>query len=152
MSFRPSVIRLAKEVQHRSPAIRFPDRKQAHHEDSHQVAPHPCAPQSVIDNFPRFQQAQANPAAAAAANSSSYGGPVDGSDAGGRDGSSAASSSGSTSSSSSGAVEEWQMPAWLKRNRYAPTEAEIEAVQSGGATEATEVTRATKLTWYTEQI
>lgn len=66
------------------------------------------------------------------------------------------------------------MPEYLKRRKYAPTESEIEAIQvrswhlrsryrrrteidlertqSGGATEATAVTRETKLTWYTEQI
>ncbi|GAA5842406.1 hypothetical protein JCM3766R1_004405 [Sporobolomyces carnicolor] len=145
MSFRPTLVRCAKEVQHRSPAIKFPDRKHASHDASHSVQPHPCAPQSVIDNFSRFQSARTASLSSsqAAQNSSSYGGPVD------------PSSQGQGSSKQGGrsaAVEEWEMPEYLKRRKYAPTESEIEAIQSGGATESTPVTRETKLTWYTEQI
>ncbi|GAA5927276.1 uncharacterized protein JCM15063_005852 [Sporobolomyces koalae] len=147
MSFRTTAIRLAKEVQHRSPAIRFPDRK-ASHESHHGVQPHPCAPQSVIDNFARFQNAQSSTfsASQAAQNSSSYGGPVDPSSQ------QSSSSSSSSKRSQSGAIEEWEMPEYLKRKKYAPSEFEIDAIQSGGATEATPVTRDTKLTWYTAQI
>ncbi|GAA5984586.1 hypothetical protein JCM5350_008148 [Sporobolomyces pararoseus] len=143
MSFRTTLARCAKEVQHRSPAIKFPDRKHANH-SSHSVQPHPCAPQSVIDNFSRFQSAQSSTfsSSQAAQNSSSYGGPVDPSSQG----------QGSSKGGRGASIEEWEMPEYLKRRKYAPTESEIEAIQSGGATEATAVTRETKLTWYTEQI
>ncbi|GAA5892350.1 uncharacterized protein JCM6883_007328 [Sporobolomyces salmoneus] len=150
MSFRTTLVRCAKEVQHRSPAIKFPDRKHADH-SSHSVQPHPCAPQSVIDNFPRFQSTQSASFSGSQAgqNSSSYGGPVDPSSQGQGQGSSSGSGS---KGGRSAAIEEWEMPDYLKRRRYAPTELEIEAIQSGGATESTPVTRETKLTWYTEQI
>ncbi|GAA5964854.1 hypothetical protein JCM3765_005802 [Sporobolomyces pararoseus] len=145
MSFRTTLVRCAKEVQHRSPAISFPDRKHANH-SSHSVQPHPCAPQSVIDNFSRFQSAQSSSfsSSQSAQNSSSYGGPVDPSSQG--------QGQGSSKGSRGASIEEWEMPEYLKRRKYAPTESEIEAIQSGGATEATAVTRETKLTWYTEQI
>ncbi|GAA5823099.1 hypothetical protein JCM5353_005773 [Sporobolomyces roseus] len=157
MSFRSTLVRCAKEVQHRSPAIRFPDRKHANHE-SHSAQPHPCAPQSVIDQYfpdaPKPSNAQTSPSAQ---NSSSYGGPVDPSQQGQEpqadsQKSSSGGGGGSSGGGSSSAMEEWEMPSRLKRTRYAPTEMEIDAIQSGGATESTPVTRETKLTWYTEQI
>ncbi|GAA6010100.1 hypothetical protein JCM11491_005867 [Sporobolomyces phaffii] len=151
MSFRTTLVRCAKEVQHRSPAIGFPDRKHANHDSNHSVRPHPCAPQSVIDNFSRFQSAQSSTFAQSqsAQNSSSYGGPVDPSSS---TPSSAAQGSSSSSGGRSASIEEWEMPQYLKRSKYAPSEMEIDAIQSGGATESTPVTRETKLSWYTEQI
>ncbi|GAA5882230.1 hypothetical protein JCM16303_002293 [Sporobolomyces ruberrimus] len=154
MSFRTTLVRCAKEAQHRSPAIKFPDRKHANHDSSHSIKPHPCAPQSVIDDFPRFKSSQSSSLSSsqAAQNSSSYGGPVDPSSQGKDSPQTASSSGGGSGGSGQSVIEEWEMPEYLKRTKYAPTESEIEAIQSGGATEATAVTRETKLTWYTEQI
>ncbi|GAA5886600.1 hypothetical protein JCM5296_005344 [Sporobolomyces johnsonii] len=120
MSFRASLVRLAKEAQHRTPLIRFPDRKQqpAHHP----ATAHPCAPQSVVDAFSSFQQARANPRP-----------------------------SSSSSSGQKGQVyEEHSLPSWLRRK--APGEEEMEAVLSGGATEATPVTKDYQLKWHLAQI
>ena len=107
-------------------------------DESHSAQPHPCAPQSVIDQYfadaPKPSNPQTSPSAQ---NSSSYGGPVDPSQQGkeqqadtqkssGGGGGSGGSGGGSGGSS---AIEEWEMPSRLKRNRYAPTETEIDAIQ-----------------------
>ncbi|GAA5914038.1 hypothetical protein JCM8208_005926 [Rhodotorula glutinis] len=149
MSFRPTLVRLAEHA--RSPLIRFPDRKASH---AHPATAHPCAPQSVIDSFSRFQDAQQNPQLVNSSNSSYGGSPTPGGNparAGEGSGSAAASASGSAAGAGKGegrgAVDE--LPAWLRRTR--PEEDEIEAVMSGGASTTPEITRAFKQRWYTPQ-
>ena len=102
----------------------------------HDLAPHPCAPQSVIDRFPEWMKAKQ----ADSGSFSSYGSSGDKSTGGRTSSPSSSSSSGSASSSAgqgssssgsgySGALlEEWDLPAHLARTRYAPTEAECEAI------------------------
>ncbi|GAA6014822.1 hypothetical protein JCM10207_002193 [Rhodosporidiobolus poonsookiae] len=136
MSFRQSLVRLAQHA--RQPLMRFPDR--AAKPSSHAAEPHPCAPQSTIDAFPRFQHAQQNPRTDFS-QSSSYGGP------------NTPPSSSSSSGGAGGVVlsEEEQLPAWLRRSRYAPEEDELEAVMSGGAS-ATTMPNNYKNLWYQPQI
>ncbi|BGO90806.1 hypothetical protein NBRC10512_000131 [Rhodotorula toruloides] len=130
---------------------------------SHSAEPHPCAPQSVIDTFSRFSEARSKPRSPHAedANSSSYGGPVAQEGVG-----ASASSSGSLAGQGQGASkgvssggsgkpgvleDETQLPAWLRRERWAPTEEEIEAVMTGGAANATPFTKAYQQKWYQPQ-
>ncbi|TNY21195.1 hypothetical protein DMC30DRAFT_209650, partial [Rhodotorula diobovata] len=144
MSFRSTCVRLAEHA--RTPLIRFPDRK-AHH--AHPPTAHPCAPQSVIDSFPRFQSAQqqAHPQLVNSANSSYGGSPTPG----GNPASTGAGGApqGSGAAQGKGQAIEGELPAWLRRSR--PDEAEIDAVMSGGASTTPEVTRAYKQRWYTPQ-
>ncbi|GAA5843957.1 hypothetical protein JCM9279_003686 [Rhodotorula babjevae] len=149
MSFRSTVVRLAEHA--RTPLIRFPDRKSSH---AHPATAHPCAPQSVIDSFSRFQDAQQNPQLVNSSNSSYGGSPTPGGNparAGQGEGRAAASSGSGSGASGGGAkgaaVDE--LPAWLRRTR--PEEDEIEAVMSGGASTTPEITRAFKQRWYTPQ-
>ncbi|GEM08348.1 hypothetical protein Rt10032_c05g2365 [Rhodotorula toruloides] len=95
------------------------------------------------------------------ANSSSYGGPV------AQEGARASSSGqgqgqGPSQGASKSAVtggsrklgvleDETQLPAWLRRERWAPTEEEIEAVMTGGAANATPFTKAYQQKWYQPQ-
>ncbi|GAA5908607.1 hypothetical protein JCM6882_003691 [Rhodosporidiobolus microsporus] len=134
MSFRTSLVRLAQHA--RTPLIRFPDRTAKH--SSHAATAHPCAPQSTVDAFSRFQHAQQNPRTDFS-QSSSYGGP------------NAPPKTGGSSSGASLSSEE-QLPAWLRRSRYAPTEEEIEAVMTGGASNSTPITKDYKLKWHIAQI
>ncbi|GAA5945631.1 hypothetical protein JCM3775_005497 [Rhodotorula graminis] len=149
MSLRSTVVRLAEHA--RTPLIRFPDRKSSH---AHAPTAHPCAPQSVIDSFSRFQDAQQqNPQLVNSSNSSYGGSPTPGGNpAAARAGSSSSGSGSGTGAGASaggkgGAVDE--LPAWLRRTR--PEEDEIEAVMSGGASTTPEITRAFKQRWYTPQ-
>ncbi|GAA5841493.1 hypothetical protein JCM11251_007159, partial [Rhodosporidiobolus azoricus] len=116
MSFRSSLVRLAQHA--RTPLIRFPDRKAK--AASRAAEPHPCAPQTTIDAFPQFQHAQKNPQPVAVSQSSSYGGP------------NLPPKTGGSSGASLGGED--QLPAWLRRNKYAPTEEEIEAVMVRSST------------------
>ncbi|BGP39209.1 hypothetical protein JCM10450v2_003164 [Rhodotorula kratochvilovae] len=141
MSFRQTLVRLAEHA--RTPLIRFPDRKAKH---AHAASAHPCAPQSVIDAFPRFQDAQANPTLVRSASSSYGGSPAPGA---GPSGAQGAQASGSGSGKALGAESE--LPPWLRRSRWAPAEDEIEAVMSGGASVTPEVTKAYQQLWYTPQ-
>ncbi|GJN89630.1 hypothetical protein Rhopal_002617-T1 [Rhodotorula paludigena] len=136
MSFRQTLVRLAEHA--RTPLIRFPDRKAPH--KAHEATAHPCAPQSVIDNFARFQGQQANPAASAAQASSSYGGP-------------AAHSQGGAGAGGKAVGAESELPERLRRSYWsALSEEELDAVMSGGASATAPVTREYKLKWYTPQI
>ena len=92
-------------------------------------APHPCAPQSVIDSFSRFSEARQNPIAPRqdAAASSSYGGGPTSAELKSQGQGSGSSSSGGAAAG--GVLEnESQLPKWLRRDRYAPTEEEMDAV------------------------
>ncbi|GAA5987125.1 hypothetical protein JCM10908_001036 [Rhodotorula pacifica] len=162
MSLRPTLVRLAQHA--RQPLIQFPDRSKAAHASSHPAEPHPCAPQSVIDNFSRFSEARKNPQqhqprATDAAASSSYGGPTSAELKGrGQGQGSSASTGGSGSGAGSGGAaaggvleSESQLPKWLRRDRYAPTEEEMDAVMSGGATNSREFTKTYQKLWYTPQ-
>ncbi|BGP23925.1 hypothetical protein JCM10295v2_002826 [Rhodotorula toruloides] len=118
---------------------------------------------SVIDTFSRFSESRSKPRSPHAedANSSSYGGPV------AQEGARASSSGqgqgqGPSQGASKSAVtggsrklgvleDETQLPAWLRRERWAPTEEEIEAVMTGGAANATPFTKAYQQKWYQPQ-
>ncbi|POY73646.1 hypothetical protein BMF94_3181 [Rhodotorula taiwanensis] len=156
MSLRPSFIRLAQHA--RQPLMKFPDRKAQH--ASHDPEPHPCAPKEVVEAFSRFSEVRANPQLATrkadAAASSSYGGPT--ADELKRQGQGQGSGASSGSGQGKGGVapggtleSESQLPAWLRRDRYAPTEEEIDAVMSGGATSSREFTKQYQKLWYTAQ-
>ncbi|BGO98621.1 hypothetical protein RTG_00944 [Rhodotorula toruloides ATCC 204091] len=160
MSFRQTLVRLAQHA--RQSSMRFPNRKAAH--SSHSAEPHPCAPQSVIDTFSRFSEARSKPRSPHAedANSSSYGGPVAQEGVGASSGSSASQEQGQSQGASKGVSsggsgkpgvleDETQLPAWLRRERWAPTEEEIEAVMTGGAANATPFTKAYQQKWYQPQ-
>ncbi|GAA5825249.1 hypothetical protein JCM3770_003171 [Rhodotorula araucariae] len=118
----------------------------AYDTDAHSPTAHPCAPQSVIDAFPRFQDAQANPTLVRSASSSYGGSPNVGAGTGAAQGS---ASGASASAQSVGAESE--LPSWLRRSRWAPAEDEIEAVMSGGASVTPEITKAYQQRWYTPQ-
>ncbi|BGP15136.1 hypothetical protein JCM10213_005403 [Rhodosporidiobolus nylandii] len=132
MSFRASFARFAQHA--RQPLIRFPDRTAKH--SAHAATAHPCAPQSTVDAFSRFQHAQQNPRTDFS-QSSSYGGPDV-----------------PPSGKGSGAIltSEEELPEWLRRTRWAPTEEELEAVMSGGASAATPVTKDYQLKWHIAQV
>ncbi|GAA5861240.1 hypothetical protein JCM3774_002238 [Rhodotorula dairenensis] len=152
MSLRPTLVRLAQHA--RQPLMRFPDRKAPH--GTSEAGPHPCAPQSVIDSFSRFSEARQNPIAPRqdAAASSSYGGPTSAElkTQGQGSGSGSSASGGAGAQGASGVLEsESQLPKWLRRDRYAPTEEEMDAVMSGGATNSREFTKAYQKLWYTPQ-
>ncbi|KAM0756176.1 hypothetical protein T439DRAFT_320874 [Meredithblackwellia eburnea MCA 4105] len=130
---RASLIRFAKHVQARKPSMHFPDRKaQLPH---HPPSPHAYAPQAIIDSFAQFQQRQASPSPV----------PLSG-PAGGH-----APRSDLPPADLEG---DWQLPKRFRRNYgwQSLEEGEIDAVLSGGATEATPVTKAYKQKWYTAQI
>ncbi|GAA6042009.1 hypothetical protein JCM8097_009143 [Rhodosporidiobolus ruineniae] len=114
---------------------------------AHTATAHPCAPQSTVDAFSRFQHSQQNPRTDFS-QSSSYGGPAT---------PPTGSGSGSVGAASSGgkggvlSVED-ELPEWLRRGRLPPVEDEIEAVMSGGATISTPVTKDYQLKWHIAQI
>ncbi|BGP54971.1 hypothetical protein JCM8202_003481 [Rhodotorula sphaerocarpa] len=158
MALRPTLLRLAEHA--RQPLIQFPNRKAQH--ASSDPAPHPLAPQSVIDSFSQFTEARANPQTvreADAASSSSYGGPTadelkrQGQGQGAGSGQPQGQGQGRGAAPAPGGVleSESQLPAHLRRDRYAPTEEEIDAVMSGGATSAHEFTKQYQKLWYTPQ-
>ncbi|GAA5952426.1 hypothetical protein JCM8115_003599 [Rhodotorula mucilaginosa] len=150
MSLRPTLVRLAQHA--RQPMMHFPDRKAPH--GTHEPAPHPCAPQSVIDSFSRFSEARQNPIAPrqdAAASSSYGGGPTTGELKSQGQGQGSGSSSAGGGSVGGLLENESQLPKWLRRDRYAPTEEEMDAVMSGGATNSREFTKAYQKLWYTPQ-
>ncbi|KAK4703535.1 small subunit ribosomal protein YMR-31, partial [Phenoliferia sp. Uapishka_3] len=137
--FRPTLARLATHAP-RKPSIHFPDRHAPH--PSHAPAPHPYAPKEIIDAFPSFL-AKLQASAKAKASGVPLSGPAGG-DAKGK---------GFSSSLPEADFEgEWDMPVRFRRAVYAPAEAEIDAVLSGGATEAPVVSKAYKEKWYTAQV
>ncbi|GAA5860415.1 hypothetical protein JCM8547_000297 [Rhodosporidiobolus lusitaniae] len=138
--FRATAVRSA-----RVSSMKFPNRAQK--PTLHSAQPHPCAPQSAIDSFSRFQNSQQNPRAQLS-QQSSYGGPAQPP----HSSSGSSGSSGVSGGKGSIVVSEEELPAWLRRTRRELDEAEIEAVNTGGATATTPITPDYKLKWYTAQI
>ncbi|SCV70885.1 BQ2448_3647 [Microbotryum intermedium] len=142
MSFRASLRRLAAYAP-RQPSIHFPDRSAA--PPHHIPIPHPCAPSEILSSSPFLQSLSKRPTSAFEPNQAPktpLAGPAGG----------AAQGAGFASPEARYEEGDQDMPSWLNRGRYAPQEEEIEAVLSGGATAATEVTKAYKQKWWTAQV
>ena len=80
----------------------------------------------MVDRFPEWQKARQ----AGAGSFSSYGSSAN----------SASGPSKASSGGSGGLLEEWELPAHLARTRYAPTEAECEAIDVSGSNPSTKAT------------
>ncbi|KAL8277870.1 hypothetical protein RQP46_009689 [Phenoliferia psychrophenolica] len=128
--FKASFARLATHAP-RKPSIHFPDRHAPH--PPHSPAPHPYAPKEVVEAFQSFLARQH-----AAASGAPLTGPAGG------DGKGKGFASALPEADCEG---DWDLPARFARARYSPEDAEIDAVLSGGATEAPVVTKAAKEKW-----
>ncbi|SCZ98737.1 BZ3500_MvSof-1268-A1-R1_Chr7-1g09256 [Microbotryum saponariae] len=142
MSFRASLRRLASHAP-RQPSIHFPDRSAA--PVHHLATPHPCAPSDILSSSPFLQSLSKRPTTPSEPHQGPKT-PLSGPAGGAEDGAGFVGPKADYEEGDSG------MPSWLNKARYAPGEEEIEAVLSGGATAATEVTKAYKQKWWTAQV
>ncbi|KAI5477332.1 hypothetical protein MNV49_006474 [Pseudohyphozyma bogoriensis] len=116
--------------------IHFPDRKAPH--PHHPPAPHPYAPQSIIDSFSSFQAKLAGNNGSGAGGQQLAGGPAGGS----------AKGKGFESTVEADFENDWDLPKRFSRSGFVMDDIELSAIESGGASESPDVTKKMKKSWY----
>ncbi|KAK4057973.1 hypothetical protein OIO90_001192 [Microbotryomycetes sp. JL221] len=123
----------------------------------HTPAVHPCAPADLASSSPFLSSLPKTSSSSSNSASNKHGSTKDNNESNpgpllGPAGGSAPGSGFDTSDAPQTQFEEWNLPAYLSRSRWAPSGDELDAIMTGGASLAPEVTKATKQKWYTAQI